>query len=460
MSDGARCSAPTPPLRSAEIDCRPPGEAWPGLIRSRWATHGLRAETTRFREQLGLPTDTPIVATGHQPTTWHAGILAKYFAADAVAARVDGHALWLVADQDAVDPFELRLPVIANDGALTTMILRLGPAPRAGMPAATLPASGATAHLKLSSPLESVAHGADRIARAYHDHRDAPNAAGQAGEATAELLEELGLHGQLLYATGLASTDLFASLVAKMREDPDGLARAYNGAVARRPHAGVGLLEISEVNHRYELPLWRIRPGMARQRVFEEDLDSIPAGELAPRALLMTALLRMAGCELFIHGSGGAQYDLVTEDWIRGWLGVELAPAALMTATLRLPLDASAPGEHDVERAIWLAHHARHDPSSLGESDPAATKLRYVKQIESLREVGDDPEPTYHEMQAFLRRYRAQHAERLDRLAVDAEELAGRAASRAVAADRTWAFALHERAALDGLREAVNDQFL
>jgi hypothetical protein len=430
------------------------------LIRARWATHGLRAETTRFRAQLGLPTDAPIVATGHQPTTWHAGILAKYFAAEAAASRVDGYALWLVADQDAVDPFELRLPAITADGALTTMIHRLGPAPRTGMPAATLPASGAPTRPDFDAPVGSVGHGADRIARAYHNHRNAPNAAAQSGEATAELLNELGLQGRLLYATRLASTDLFASLVALMRESPDGLARAYNGAVARRPHAGVAPLVHSEVNLRCELPLWRIRPGSARRRVFEEDLDSIPAGELAPRALLMTALLRMAGCELFIHGSGGAQYDLVTEDWIRAWLGVELAPATLMTATRRLPLDPSGPGGHDVQRAIWLAHHARHDPSALGDAESAAAKRRSVEQIRALREAGEDPLPRYHEMQAFLRRYRAQHAERLDRLAADARELAWRAAWRAVATDRTWAFALHERAALDDLREAVNNQFI
>ncbi|MEC9372360.1 MAG: hypothetical protein VYC34_00885, partial [Planctomycetota bacterium] len=37
------------------------------------------AESTRFREQLGLPTGRPIVLTGHQAEFWHPGVLAKFF---------------------------------------------------------------------------------------------------------------------------------------------------------------------------------------------------------------------------------------------------------------------------------------------------------------------------------------------------------------------------------------------
>ena len=459
MSVGARCPAPTLTRQTPEIDIRPTGRAWPDLIRARWATHGLRAETRRFREQLGLPTDSPIIVTGHQPTMWHAGILAKYEAADIAAKRVDGHVVWLVADQDAVDPFELRLPVLDAGGALTTTTLRLGPKPPFGVAASMLPVSEVEPALNRTVAAESVGAGAMRIARAYREHRDAPNAAVQAGEATADLLNDLGLRGQLLFATQLASTDLFSSLVAQMRDEPDRFVQTYNAAVARRPHAGVSTLEFDEMNHRHELPLWRIRPGIARQRVFVNDLDSIPGGELAPRALLMTALLRLAGCELFIHGVGGAQYDQVTEDWIRVWLGVDLAPATLTTATLRLPLASEAPSQEDVKRAIWLTHHARHDPAAIGLEEQSLIKRGFVERIRSMRKTGANPAKLFHEMQVFLRDYRAEHAEQLMGLDAEAQEMARLAGEREIARDRTWAFALHDRESLDALRDAIDREF-
>jgi len=460
MNAGARCPAPAPIGRSPEIDITPAGRSWADLIRRRRALHGLCAATTRFREQLGLPTDSPIIATGHQPTMWHAGILAKYEAADIAARQVGGRVLWLVADQDAVDPFKLRLPTLDAAGSLTTSTLRLGPTPPVGVAASMLPPSTTDPALNRTIALDSARLGAERITRAYRAHCDAPNAAVQSALATADLLDDLGLEGQLLYATKLASTDLFASLVGKMREDPDRFVRTYNAAVARRPNAGVSTLEISEANHRHELPLWRITPGAPRRRVFEEDLDSVPTQELAPRALLMTALLRLAGCDLFIHGSGGALYDQVTEDWINNWLEADLAPATLTTATLRLALATSAPGEQDVERAVWLARRARHDPSILGLHEQASAKRQYVKQIEAMRESGDDPAPIFREMQRFLRDYRQEHVDRLCALEDEARELARRAGERAIANDRTWAFALHDREALSGLRSAIENEFV
>lgn len=459
MSAGARCPAPALDVREVTVDLQPAGRVWPEMIRSRWASRAMRTETRRFREQLGLPTDAPIIATGHQPTMWHAGILAKYEAADIAARSVGAHVVWLVADQDAVDPFQVRAPVLDAAGALTATTVRLGPAPPAGVAAAMLPASSTRPTINRTVAAPSVGDGLDQIIRAYADHQTAPNAAAQAGLATADLLGELGLRGQLLFATRLAATDLFTSLVEQMREDPDGFVRAYNAAVACRPHAGVSPLEISEVNHRYELPLWRIQPGVARQRIFEEDLDSVPASELAPRALLMTALLRMAGCELFIHGVGGALYDRVTEDWIKGWLGEDLAPATLTTATLRLPLASTAPSERDIERAFWLAHRARHDPSILGLDELARRKRSDVDRIESMRAAGEDPAGVFQQMQRRLRAYRAEHAQRLTSLDERAIELARRGAEREIARDRTWAFALHDRESLGAVRAAIARAF-
>lgn len=443
-----------------EVIVQPPGTGWAGIVRERWRAHGLRDRSARFREQLGLPADSPIIATGHQPTMWHAGILAKYFAADSAARRTGAQVVWLVADQDTVDPFEIRLPARSMDGALARATWRLGdqPAP-AGVAAAMIPATDARTPAPTSIATDGALVGAERIARVYRNHRGARSAAEQAGLATADLLTDLGLRGTLLWATDLQSTDLFRDLLAQMRSDPARLTRTYNAAAAQRPGAGVTPLICDEVNCRFELPLWRLRPGAPRERVYEEDLDAIAPQELAPRALLMTALLRMAGCELFIHGTGGAEYDLVTEAWIRAWLGVELAPAALATATLLMPFDDAAPTPGEVDHAVWMAHHAGHDPGALGLADLAERKTELVRRIQSLRDSGADPAPAYREMQEFLREYRGSHQRRLEALDADADALRRLAGQREVATDRTWPFALHDASALKALREAIDRRF-
>jgi len=459
MSRRARCLTVHTERSAPEVELRPSGPRWIEWITDRWTTHGASAESARFREQLGLPTDTPLVMTGHQPTLWHAGILAKYFAADSAASGADGHPVWLVADQDAVDPFELRIPVMDRNRGLRTEKLRLGPNPPSGVAASTLPAAQISTITIPDGAPDPVRSGAERLISALRAHEAAPNAAAQAAHAIADLLRDLGLHGALLFATRLAATDLFAIFLERLRNDPAGSALAYNMAAANRPHAGVGPLELDEIHNRVELPLWRIRPGARRERVFAQDLGSIPACELAPRALMMTAILRLAGCELFIHGSGGAEYDLVTEDWLRAWLGQELAPSALATATLRLPLECETPSNTDVDRAVWVAHHARHDPSVLGLNELASQKRAYVERIHDLQERGVDPAPEFQRMQRFLRDCRARHSSEITELDRQAEILARNAGQREIADDRTWAFSLHGRESLDALRAEIQARF-
>src|SRR5690606_35198771 len=93
---------------------------------------------------------------------------------------------------------------------------------------------------------------------------------------------------------------------------------------------------------------------------------------LMPRALSMTALVRMHACELFIHGTGGAAYDAITDEWIPAWLGVPVAPTGMATATMHLPLDRFAIDAGTVREAATLAHKARHDPAVLNDGDRRA----------------------------------------------------------------------------------------
>ena len=56
----------------------------------------------------------------------------------------------------------------------------------------------------------------------------------------------------------------------------------------------------------YEKPFWKLdRASMSRSPLLEGDAAEL----VAPRALTLTAIARLALCDVFIHGTGGGRYD-------------------------------------------------------------------------------------------------------------------------------------------------------
>lgn len=401
--------------------------------------------------------------TGHQAAFWHPGILAKFLAVDAAGRALGAAPAWLFVDQD--DPpadTVVRCPVRREGGRFdraTWDVARSGPPPKTGIPMADA--------------------GLERIAQAWQSSAAEAAPARRVALALAELMRPLVLPGAAMFATGLHDTDLFASIVEAMRRDPEGCIRAYNDAARAHPTAGIRPLEADAVQDRWELPLWRLNPGepdAPRRRVFAEGLGEIPMRELAPRALLLTGLVRLAGCDLFVHGTGGGGdethegYDRVTEDWLRAWgrsdanvgelAGAGLAPAAIVTATLRLPVHAEAiPGPRDVARAEWVAHRARHDPALLGDEAAANARADLVERIAELPRHSHERAELFDQLHRLLARVRAERGARLEALAGEAARARALAASREVLDDRTWPFPLYPQADLRSLRDGVDASF-
>jgi hypothetical protein len=59
--------------------------------------------------------------------------------------------------------------------------------------------------------------------------------------------------------------------------------------------------------------------------------------KIRPKAIVNTMYSRMFFSDLFIHGIGGAKYDLITNEIIRDFFGVEPPAYAAVSATLHLP---------------------------------------------------------------------------------------------------------------------------
>jgi hypothetical protein len=167
--------------------------------------------------------------------------------------------------------------------------------------------------------------------------------------------------------------------------------------------------------------------------------------------------LRLGVCDLFIHGLGGGRYDPVTEAWFAAWLpgAAPLAPVAVVSATLTLPLDERVPDPGEIARARWLAHRARHDPAAIGDRAAAAAKAAAIHAVRHAR--GRTARlAAYRDLQSLLAEYRRHRAEALadlDRRAADAAAVSRRSA---VVHERTWPCPLYPPGALAALRDRID----
>ncbi|MFM9997111.1 MAG: hypothetical protein ACKVU4_15085 [Phycisphaerales bacterium] len=454
---------PLEPRAREGLTIYPAASLWGGLLASRPVHESAR----RFREQLGLPLDRSIVMTGHQAEVWHAGILAKYLACDAAAKALGAAAAWIVVDQD--DPAvstSVRCPGREPSGRLVVRELELAEQARDTKPPA-------------DSSFDYVNAGLARIIAAWAARASESPPTRRMAATLADLTSPLIPPAPTIFASALARTDLFAALVDAMRRDPGRCVAAFNTAARDHPTAGIRPLVADEVQDRFELPLWRLTKLGPRKRVYADELAAIPGDELAPRALMLTGVLRLAGCELFIHGTGGGGtgddarhegYDRVTDDWFSAWAGSDaavapllapgLAPVATVTATRLLPMASETPPTAaEVARLAWRLHHARHDPGVLGESAAADVKRSLALAVRRERTHSAARREKYTQMHEWLDGYRAAHAGALEALADALRRGSAARAEANIINDRTWPFPLHPQSTLLRLRDEINAAF-
>ena len=410
--------------------------------------------------------------TGHQLTLFHPGILAKYLAAAAVSARAGVPAAQVAVDQDVYDPLTLRIPVL-NGQVLSTRTLKLAsgdvvPTVPVGMqPPVRADAVAQILHRGWTTAA-AVRLDRDRLTSAFSEaEKEAETLAQQMDGVLFRLLNEIlpGSYVPSVMASGLLEQE--AELLDALLTDAAASARAYNDAVRTFPKAGVSRLTVEP--DRIEVPLWALRWKSARRRVYVDIADTQPMfitedGEpiaedttLAPRALLMTALLRRpARCSLFVHGTGGGVYDRITERWWQAWRGEKLAPMAVVTADLHLDFDAPVNDAATLRRAVWRAHHLPHNlDRELGlDSTPAREKQELVKHMDDDRDKKRRRAAfaLIHQINAELA---AAHPEALAAARHDLEAARHGVANAAIARRRDWSFLLYRPEQLETLRAAL-----
>lgn len=424
-------------------------------------------------ERLGTPElsrTAPVITAGHQASLWHPGILAKYIAMAKAAEKGGAAMLNIVVDHDVQETLSLQLPM-NQSGRLATVKIKLAPGDRS-VPMASSPPMNSLAVLDTLRATRSrlgktLVVDVESIMAAFEDIPECRTAAEQVSVVLGRLMRPYTGSIPLLFGSDLLDLPAGKEIIEQMRDDAGHCVNCYNRAVVAYPESGIEPLDVA--SDHVELPLWGLAWQEPRRRVFvscsgRDPRLSLGHGQmvdttettLAPRALLLTGLMRLAYCDLFVHGTGGARYDRVTEHWFKTWLGVELAPMTVASADLYMRFDAPLAQFSDVARAKWWGHHLPHNLDRaldlagsmidqkhrlLAHMDDDRDRLRRFEGFRQIHQIND----------ALVRQHPAALAEAKRQL--DLAEVG--AANRIVADKRDWCFALYPPEQLHDLVQRI-----
>lgn len=500
------------PAGAPSLICDPPLSEWAAVVADNraqtagwaWAIEGVPALTLRARarrrvlELAGLEPDVerPLLVTGHQPVFYHPGIWIKAFAVTGQARCQGGAAVNVTVDQDAGE-LAAEVPVRVGD-ELRWVKEYLVPA-QAGRPLETLPppslaqvdefiarVGARLGTLDWAEGLERWQRFAEGLTAAA---REAPSS-GALGVTSRREYERAW--GEALCPdvaiSRISRTPEFLLFFVHWAVNASALREAFNRALAgfRAAHrvrsAAVPFPDLLvRPDGAVELPFWAITPAGIRRKLYVQrrggDLEishleglvaRIPAagGEAAvealvaagvqvrPKAVPLTIFHRLFVADLFVHGTGGARYDQVTDALLADYFGITPPRYATVSATVYLPLGQRPVAASAVRAQKQKLRDLRFNPQrfawELDELDDRLAELvrRKEELITAMHEPGAPKRQLTREIEAVNQALFRRLTPVVERAEAELRALLARARSAAAAYRRTYPFFFHEPARL------------
>jgi len=366
-----------------------------------------------------LPPGAPIIASGHQPQSFHPGVMIKIAALTRAAGAAGAIPLFITVDSDEFRAENAATPIVKS-GRLEKLEYPLFPSRRHGLyettPAEpledTLSRMEAMARFmddgRLSSPRKAIDEFRIKLSGARLDFPDYTSRA--IAMRRAWLAPQLDNFLEAPVSI-LAQGSSFLRFAGWILSDIGRFAACYNGALEeyrrqrklRYPANPFPNLEMED--GRIQAPFWALGPA-GRQKLFVapgageplplrlEDGRRLPMAALAegslrirPKAITLSLYMRLLLCDLFIHGVGGAKYDHVTDRLMEEYFKVTPPDYACVSATL-WPGVAAVDPRPEIERIGRALRAMEQHPEVAGADDPqipplAAEKGRLVVDIKA-----------------------------------------------------------------------------
>ncbi|MFH1418582.1 MAG: hypothetical protein ABII12_09905 [Planctomycetota bacterium] len=464
----------------------------------------------------------PVIMTGHQPSFIHAGVWAKGAALAEFAERLGGVPEYLVVDTDEARDLTLQMPFVEHGFCKTNVATAPALPPvwayeqLPALPDAQWEAFfGEVSWESAKDPTAPLSTFAEAFVKTETAGSETPDGSDYTSRWIAGMMavdKLLAIQSPRFVRTselfagripehGLPAAVFIAHLLLNAAE----FFHAYNNALATyRRRRGIRgshhpIPDLAADGEKTELPFWLTRDNQPRRRLAlspvgpeaielwaeaesvctldRRTLATRPAESLAralgpwrlrPRALALTLYARLFLCDLFIHGIGGAKYDQITDDIIRGFFHVQPPEYVCVSATCRLPLPVHDVTEKDRDVCRRRLRDLKYNPQRY------LTKDRVSESVDSVfgdrQEAIDDSERLRREeprnstaRRVAFRRIREANRQILSlkpNLLEQARQglvnVERQLAHNRVAASREWFFALHPLAALRSLRDAMS----
>lgn len=351
--------------------------------------------SSAYRDVPPPTAEAPVILAGHQPQMFHVGVWCKNFLLARIAREHRATAINLIVDNDTLKSASLLVPggsvahpqvqAVEYDAAAEAV-----PFEERQIVDRSRWQTFAERAAAFLQPLVAAPMLADFWPLVMARSRETNNLGACLAQARHQWEGRLGQNTLELPQSVVCELPAFCRFVSHMLREAASFRETHNAALAnyRRENRVRStrhpVPDLARDGEWLETPFWIWQAGDPRRRrlfvrraadmwqltdrgavEFSLPADSRTGGgpaveelaalagrgvKLRTRALMTTLWSRLALCDMFVHGIGGAKYDQLTDELLRRFFGVEPLRFLVATATLRLPIDRPRVTADDLRR--------------------------------------------------------------------------------------------------------------
>ncbi len=325
--------------------------------------------------------DEIIIQTGYQPTFYHPGIWIKNHLAYHIAKRVDGLSINISIDNDTCYENWICIPTVDKQEITLEKIEFVERSANLAFEELSCSKTNIIGFKNkvIESISSSIPDGSETFEKFANLMIDASKKTSNVGEiltiARRKFEDSFGIYNLEVPVSKICECDSFLIFFLAILLDCKRFSSIYNYRLGcyRKEHKlrskAQPLPDLRIDENTVEIPFWAWRQGEPRKRLFAQCVDNrhidliyenrcvltfyigdtfesqlvrlkglVNSGiKIRPRAITNTMFSRLFFSDLFIHGIGGARYDVITDSLIKDFFEVEPPNFLTASATLYLP---------------------------------------------------------------------------------------------------------------------------
>lgn len=443
-----------------------------------------------------------IIQTGHSPAIVQPGVLIKHSLVNSIAKKINGIGINMVVDNDAGNDNCLNIPYITGPNSSVERIeyhpgLRnlafeeIRYADSKQLPAFKESVLKSLYNPDMKKTFEEFMNVVIKFSVETLQFSDLFTFARHA------FLTRFGINNLEVPVSHISETDSFLQFFLHITANAKSFVEIYNAKLReyrklkKISSKANPLPDLMEEGFVIEMPFWIWEEGKQRKSLYasiaddsrisiisenkivehfdfggrdrsKENMERLKALirngiKIRPKAIANTMYSRMFFSDLFIHGIGGAKYDLVTDEIIRDFFGVEPPGYATISATLHPPYKPFDASKGDVKTLKQVIKDMGHNPDRYASDkilEDAEMRSMVREKKELIANESHDSEERHHAFQR-LKELNALMKEEISPLIKEKEKevenLEKRLTYNSIVTNREYPFCIYPEAMLQKL---------